>query len=308
MLLLALTACKAPPEAPSGLDDSTTFVLRNFYADDATFQAGLQGFLNWYETDGAALVGEDATLETVGAFTVGDLNSADIAHLPVVDEIVVDPGDGTREPRDLSRAKGVISLAEMDCDWKTAEALLVRPDQDVVFEGDWDGYQRDYITSREVYEGATASGEYTAIDEELKPFEAGFDPGDTESTLMLTYNTVDPSPVLTSNLDNYEMHLDLRHGEFDLGDGDPVSGFAIITYATDAAWGQGGQNALLQSFSVEVNVARPGDKTLRMLAVWSEPKGAGVDPDSALTLNFAVNKATDSSNRLSDICAGDIEI
>ena len=86
MILLALTACKAPPEAPSGLDDSTTFVLRNFYADDATFQAGLQGFLNWYETDGAALLGEDATIDTVGAFTVGDLNSADIAHLPVVDD------------------------------------------------------------------------------------------------------------------------------------------------------------------------------------------------------------------------------
>lgn len=308
MLLLALTACKAPPEAPNGLDDSTTYVLRNFYADDATFQAGLQGFLNWYETDGTALLGEDATLDTVGAFTVGDLTSVDIAHLPVVDEILIDPDDGTREPRDLSRAKGVISLAEMDCDWKTAEALLVRPDQDTVFSGDWEGYQREYNTSREAFEGATASGDYTRIAEELKPFDAGFDPGATEATLMLTTNIVDPTTVLTSNLGDYEMHLDVRHGEFDLGDGDPVSGFAIITYAIDAAWGEGGQNALLQSFSVEVNVARPGDKTLRMLAVWSEPKGAGVDPDSALALNFAVNKATDSSDRLSGICAGEIEI
>ena len=308
MLFLALVACKAPPEAPSGLDDSTTFVLRNFYADDATFQAGMQGFLDWYETDGVALLGEEANLDTVGAFTVGDLTAEDIAHLPVVDEILVDPDDGTREPRDLSRAKGVISLAEMDCDWKTAEALLVRPDQDVVFNGDWDGYQREYVTSRQAFEDATANGDYTRIPDPLDPFVDSFDGADTESTLLLTYNTVDPSPVLTSNLENYEMHLDLRHGEFDLGDGETVSGFAIITYAIDAAWGGGGTNALLQSFSVEVNVERPNNKTLRMLSVWSEPKGTGVDPESNLTLNFAVNKATASSERLSDICSGEIEI
>lgn len=308
MIFLALVACKAPPEAPSGLDDSTTFVLRNFYADDPTFQAGMQGFLEWFETDGIELIGEDATIDTVGAFTVGDLSPSDIEHLPVVDEILVDPDDGTREPRDLSRAKGVISLAEMDCDWKTAEALLVRPDQDAVFDGDWEGYQREYITSREAFEDATASGAYTRIPEPLDPFVDSFDGDATESTLLLTYNTVDPSPVLTSNLDNYEMHLDLRHGEFELSNGEKVSGFAIITYAIDAAWGQGGNNALLQSFSVEVNIERPNNKTLRMLSVWSEPKGAGVSPDSNLTLNFAVNKATASSERLSGICAGEIEI
>lgn len=308
MLFILLTACKPPPEAPQGLDDSTTFVLRNFYADDATFQAGLQGFLEWYETDGIGLTGEAATLDTVDAYTIGDLSPDDLAHLPLVPEILVDPRDGTREPRDLSRAKGVVSLAEMDCDWKTAEALLVRPDQDVVFDGDWEGYDRTYVTSRANFEAATASGDYTRIPETLDPFADGFDAAATEQTLMITTNMVDPTPLLTSNLDSYFMHLDVRHGEFDLGDGDPVSGFAIITYTEDAAWGTGGDNALLQVFSVEVNVARPGDKTLRMLAVWSQPKGAGVDPDSALTLNFAVNKSLDSSERLSDICAGEIEI
>lgn len=308
MIFVLLTACKPPPEAPQGLDDSTTFVLRNFYADDATFQAGLQGFLDWYENDGVALVGEEVTLETVDAYSIGDLTPEDIAHLPVVDEILVDPDDGTREPRDLTRAKGVVSLAEMDCDWKTAEALLVRPDQDAVFNGDWEGYERTYVTSRSAFESATQSGDYTAIHDALDPFADGFDGSATESTLMLTTNVVDPTAVLTSNLERYEMSLDVRHGEFDLGDGEPVSGFAIITYAVDAAWGGGGNNALLQSFSVEVNVARPGDKTLRMLAVWSEPKGAGIEPDSALALNFAVNKSLDSSERLSGICAGDIPI
>jgi hypothetical protein len=312
LTFLLLTACKPPPPAPEGLDDSTTFLLRNFYADDATFAAGIQGFVEWYETDGAALVGEEATLDTVDAYTIGDLSPDDIAQLPV-EENILESGDEDAEriPRDLSRAKGVVSLAEMDCTWKTAEALLVRPDQHVVFSEDFEGYQREYVSSREAFENATASEDFAAIRDPLDPFADGFDPGPTESALLFTKNVVDPSTVLTVNLESYDMNLDVRHGVFDLGElsgGEPVGVFAIVTYNIDAAYGGGGNNGLLQSFSVEINVERPGDQTLRMLAVWAESKGGGIEPDSAIALNFAVNKALASSERLSGICAGDIEI
>lgn len=304
---LLLTACKPPPPAPEGLDASTTYLLRNFYGDDATFGAGVQGFVDWYESEGTALVDQEATFDTVDAYTIGDLSMSDIAHLPVETDILVDVDAGTREPRDLTRAKGVVSLAEMDCTWQTAEALLVRPDQDVVFSEDFEGYQREYINSREQFEGATASLEFDDIRDPLDPFGDAFDADAVASSILFTQNVVDPSSVLTVNLEGYDMNLDLRHAEVDLGDG-PVGVFAIVTYNIDAAYGSGGNNGLLQSFSVEINVERPGDQTLRMLAVWAESKGGGIEPDSAIALNFAVNKALASSERLSDICSGEIEL
>ena len=108
-------------------------------------------------------------------------------------------------------------------------------------------------------------------------------------------------------MDWYDMNLDMRHGVYDVN-GEETAVLAIVTYNIEAAWGQAENNALLQSYSVEINIERGKNKTLRMLAVWSEPKGGGVDPDSALALNFAVNKAGKASDRMSDICAGEIDI
>ena len=51
----------------------------------------------------------------------------------------------------------------------------------------------------------------------------------------------------------------------------------------------------------------PGDRTLRMLAVWAEPYSS-VDLGDAVVLTYAVNKSLDSSNRLSEICAGDVTL
>ena len=45
-----------------------------------------------------------------------------------------------------------------------------------------------------------------------------------------------------------------------------------------------------------------------MLAVWAEPRGGGIEPDSAIALNFAVNKSLASSERMSGICSGEIEL
>ena len=43
---LLLPACEPPPPAPEGLDAASSFVIREFYNDDASFEAGLQGFMN----------------------------------------------------------------------------------------------------------------------------------------------------------------------------------------------------------------------------------------------------------------------
>ncbi|MFT4626991.1 MAG: hypothetical protein ACI8PZ_005672 [Myxococcota bacterium] len=307
LLVVGLLGCKPPPEAPQGLDESTRYLVRNFYTADADFQAGVQGFVDWYEDEGVDLVGEAANTDTLDAYTIGDLSPSDIAHLPIENRILLNMDKDEWGQRDLSRAKGVVSLAEMDCKWTKAEKLLVRGDQDVVFSDDFEGYERTYVSKRTAFEGATSALEFDAVKEDLDPWAPDFEPADFERSLLLTENMIDPTRVLVADMESYAMNLDLRHGQFEIGE-DELGVLSIVTYNIEAAWGSKGENALLQSYSVEINVERPGNKTLRMLAVWAEPLGGGIEPDSALALNFAVNKSLASSERLSDICAGEIEL
>jgi hypothetical protein len=307
LIALALFACKAPPEAPEGLDESTRYLVRNFYTADDSFEAGVQGFVDWYDEEGSALVGESANIDTLDAYTIGDLQLADIEHLPINMRILLDKDKDEFGQRDLSRAKGVVSLAEMDCDWTKAEQLLVRPDQDVVFSDDFEGYERSYVTKRSVFEGGTKALDFAPIRNDLDPWGDDFDPEDYASSLLLTENIVDPTRVLVADMEPYSMNLDLRHGLFEVDEVE-TGVVSIVTYNIEAAWGDKGENALLQSYSVEINIERKGGKTLRMLAVWAEPRGGGIEPDSAIALNFAVNKSLASSERMSGICSGEIEL
>lgn len=304
---LALAACAPPPPAPEGLDATTTYMIRNFYVADPEFQAGLQGFMNWFDEEGHTLVGQEATTENTDAFVVADLTMDDIGHLPMEAELASDPDRTETEPRDLSHAKGVVSLAEMDCHWTEAERLLARPDQEEVFAGDFEAYSRTYHTDRETWHTASRDLEFDEIDADLDVFADGFDVHAYERSLLRTDSMVDPTAILTANVGEYPMHLDLRHGEYER-DGDTFGAMVILAWIEDAAWGSGGNNALMQSYSIEVDIERPDDKTLRMMSLWTEPRGTGIDPTSAFTLNYAVNKSLKSSERLSDICAGRTEI
>jgi hypothetical protein len=105
----------------------------------------------------------------------------------------------------------------------------------------------------------------------------------------------------------YEMHLDFRHGVYDI-DGEPTPAFAIITFIREGVSGPEKKNHLHQSYSIEINVTQSNGTTLRMLAVWAEPEGPGISPDGALVLNYAVNKSKKSSERMSGLCDGSLEL
>jgi hypothetical protein len=319
LALLALAACKPPPPAPEGLDEASRYLVREFYADDATFQAGVQGFMQWFEDEGKGLVGLGASLDgeaentkPVDAFTVGDLLASDVVALPLEQDLLTGEGanNGTGEttPRDVATAAGVVSVAEMDCTWKEAEALLVRTDQNSVFAGDWEGYERTYNSERATFEGATADEVFTAIDERIDPFAEGFDHQAYGATLLMTDNIADPTALLGVNIPGYPLDLDLRHARVELLDGSTVGVLSILTYNVQAVWGPTGDNGLRQSFSIEINVEREGDKTLRMLAVWAEPVSPLIGADAAATLTYAVNKSQKSSERMSAVCAGEVEV
>ena len=294
VLISFASACKAPPPAPEGLDDSTKFLYREFYGDDDTIGAGLTGFMNWYDEDGDELLGQTASLDSTGAFSLQNLTESDIDHLPVA-------GDG----RDLTLASGVVALAEMDCSWDEAEALLVRSDQDVVFKGDFDTYDRTYITSRPLFEDATDGLDFAAIKEPLDVFSDGFEIGDLGSSVLMTSNDAQSTELGVQI--QFGIELNLRHGIYDI-QGVPTEAMLIETFLPERAEGKNGTNSMEQSYSVEINIARPGGKTLRMLANWVQLESPLVASDSPAVLATAVNKAQDAATRLSKICAGDIEI
>lgn len=295
---LAAGCAPPPPPAPEGLDESARYMIREFYRDDAFFGAGLQGFMGWYDDEGYLLVGESATNENTDSFTVNDLIPSDVEHLALAE---LEGG------RDVATAAGVVSLAEMDCSWKQSEALLTRADQDTVFDGTWEGYSREFQTSRPNFENAQAEGDMAEVDIDLERFVEGFDMTPYESSILLTRNFPDPASLLGVNIPEYEMFLDLRHGYYEI-DGEMTPVLAILTFTVDEAYGPNGDNGLRQSYSIEINVARPDDKTLRMLAVWAEPVSSIADPDDPFVLNYAVNTSLAASDRMTEVCTGAVEI
>lgn len=291
-LLFLVAGCSRPPPAPVGLDDSARYLMREFYEDDATIGAGLTGFMDWFDAEGSALVGEGATAENVDGFQLAGLDAEDIAMLPVAD-------DG----RDLTRAYGVVALADMDCPWQSAEALLIRADQEVVFAGDFETYDRTYLTSRDLYDSASDDREFVAIDEAIPILDASFDPGPLEPSFLMTENHVSAKNIGVTV--TYDMVLQARHGIYDI-QGVPTTATLIITSVPERGESTD-QSTLAQSYSIEFNLDRDG-RTLRVLAIWTEIDSPLMAPDSALVLTKAVNQIRDSAARMTGICQGEIAI
>lgn len=279
-------ACK-PPEAPAGLNDSLKYLLREFHSDDASVAAGLSGLMAWFEADGGELLGERADLTNVGSFQVDDLTPSDVSRFSV-------EGDP-----DVTAAPGVVSVSEMGCRLERASELLIRPDQAVVFDGTWKTYERGFVTSRATWEG-------TPLDDVGPVGDAiGEDALDAApDALLVTDNAVSASEfgfTVTFDLD-----LRFRHGVFEV-DGEPTEALLALSYMPRPSEGGGG-NTIAQSWSIEADLARPGGSTLRVFAAWSELDSALIAADSGPVLAAGVNKAQDTAERLSRICAGEIAI
>lgn len=297
LLLFAapLFACQPPPPAPEGLDASSAHMVREFYSDDALFQAGLQGFMQWFEEEGRELMGVDNTAENVNEFQLQPLTDAEVAYMPL------------NHGRDIGIAAGVVSLAVMNCPIAESEELLLRRDQDVIFD-DWEGYEREFLTPRAEYVAGWTDG-FDAIPDVDAPYD-GFDGSAYSSALLQTDNMVNASPVpLVGDFDPYPMHLDFRHGTYDIA-GEPMNIFSILTFIEDSVTGPAGNNHLYQSYSVELNAELQDGETLRTLAVWIEgaSDGVDIDPDDPLILNSALNKSKKASQRMTEVCEGTYEI
>ncbi len=289
-------ACSPPPPAPEGLEEASRYMIREFYKNDDTVGAGLTGLLNWYDESGYELLNQGATAEDAGeAFQLEDITLDDIASMP-----------DFADERDLSNANGIVSISEMDCAWQEAEAYLVRPDQHIVFD-DFNEYSRSYETSRTAFETATTDLSFPAFTEELVGVSTGETTISDEQAggLLLTRNQVESSE-LGVTLD-YSLVLHFRHGIYEV-QGEQVPVMMILSWLPEPVDSiSGSETTFEQSYSIELNYGM-GEKTLRIFAVWTYVESSILGQDSSLWSIGAVNKSRDAAQRLSGICAGDIEV
>lgn len=295
LLLIALatplSACQAPPPAPEGLDEATRYLVREFYGSDAAVGAGLTGLLDWVDGEGQELLGRQANLDSVGQFELERLAAEDIDGLPV-GEI----------GHDLDRAEGVVALSEVSCSWERAEQLLLRPDQDAVFEGEWAHYEREFLGARDAFEQAREGRDFTAIGASLTPHAEGFEPSDFERSLLLTSNPLGTSEVGVE-LD-YTLNLHFRHGVFDV-QGEPTPATLVLTWLPER--GGDGSSSLEQSWSVDVYLHRGDERTLRLVAVWNEVISILGD-DTTIIKSSSINRMLRFAERLSGICQGQVTL
>jgi hypothetical protein len=304
-LLLALVAiqpgCARTVPAPEGLDDSTRFLLREFYGDDATISAGLSGFLDWYDEEGNSLVDVEASADNAEGFEVAPLEPADLAALPI-------PDDG----RELLRAQGVIGLARTDCAWDAAEALLVRADQAVVFDGEWSHYERAFVSDRGAFEAASA-----AVAEGGDGFAPVGSRVDTPSGGEALDASLEPAFLLTENavgtdeagvVLDYTLHIQLRHGRFDVqGEETPV--LLLLTWLPERADGEGGTNSIEQVYGVDVLLEREPGHALRLVASWTDVRSPWLsEDDPSLLISTSVRRIQRFADRLTEICREEVEL
>jgi hypothetical protein len=292
--LALLIGCEAPPPAPEGLDDSVGFIMNEFYSDDLTFGAGLTGLLNWFDDEGTALLDVDPNIGNVADFALQRrLTFDDVSQMPVT------------HGRDPEGAPGVVGLAEIDCDWSEGEALHVRGDQDVVFEGEWTTYTRTYESPRPDYDAAREADEYPAVRDRVDPAVADWTSPELAPVFLRTSNALGTSSLGVDF--EYTMDLTFRHGEFEV-QGEPTSAMVILTWMAESVDSTGADdNQLLQVYSIDMIVGRGDGLGLRIVANYTEVGGA-VDSGSELVQSLGVARILDFAEHLDGICTGAREL
>ncbi len=289
--LLALTGCPAEaPDAPEGAEEGTRFLMRSFYEDDLTIGAGLTGLMNWYDSEGSAIEGDSPELDAGEAqdWTLEPLEAGDLA-----------PTQSSSTDRPLDSMNGIIGVGTVLCTFEEVEMLGGRPDQDVVFGDEWAHYARTFETSRADYDAATG-GTIPGLPNGIDPLVD--DLNETAHSLMATSNALGTLEVGVA-LD-YTLNLHFRHGVFDI-QGEERRATVILTWQPVPTEGDGGNNALHQSFAIDALVEVDGG-VRRFAATWNDVES--VVSGSELLIRLTVNRINTFAERMTDICRGDIEI
>lgn len=131
LLGLSLTGCKKLDAAPQELDGLLHWFWRNY--EDASDEELAEGAVNLYDAVDAD------SWEELSEGTVSRLTRDEAAAVGVTD----------RDPAD---APGIFLVNVYQCTLGKLEPILLYKDQDVLYDGVYDRYDREYTSSRADYE------------------------------------------------------------------------------------------------------------------------------------------------------------
>jgi hypothetical protein len=275
--------CHRPPETPEGLDQSLRYLFQNLYGTDEEVAAGLDGLLAWYDTEGHELLDTSANIENIGAFELEPLVALDVSNFtPRPDG---NPGD----------ASGVVAVAELPCTWAETEDMLVRPDQDIVFE-DFDFYDRTYVSSRASYDDAREQDLFEAVNTPID------DLTELPDVVLLTENHTAATEVGVTI--DFNVNMTARHGRYEVNDEDTRASL-FVTWMPERAEAEGGANTMEQSYTFEVDLERNGE-TLWVYATWAELNTSLFDSGSTTMMALSAKSSQNTAKRMADICDGEV--
>jgi hypothetical protein len=289
LAFIAAAGCAPPPpEAPEGLEDTARYLMREFYCDDAMIGAGLTGLMDWYDSEGIDLDGESPTGE--------DNVTADFQLQPLLPEDLAVTQVSSSD-RELSLATGVMAVSTLSCDWAGIEMIGGRPDQDVVFDGEWAHYAREFQTDRAAYDSATEARDFPSIDQAMDPSGEGYEPADTADSILWTSNPLGTSEFGVSF--DYTLNVHFRHGLF-LVQGEERYATVTLTWQPEPVQGANGSNQLHQNWGVDALVEGADGRVVRLVVVWSDIETAVSVED--IVVGLQVNRINRFSERMSAIC------
>jgi hypothetical protein len=294
VVVVLASGCQRPPQAPAGLDDSARYLLREFYADEATVGAGLSGLLAWYGEEGAELLSTEVNPDNSANFALELLDAADVQDMP------------SSAGQSIDLALGAVGVGLLGCSWRDTEPFLVRADQDVVFEGEWSHYDRTFDSPRAAYEDAEP-GTWPELGG-LDPVSEGFPRSETNAGLLLTTNPLGTDEA-TVRLD-YTLRIAMRHGTFPVDGEDRDAGF-ILTWLPDPSAPAGTTDSSIQQvYSIDVLIDVDEGQALRLVATWNHVENSLLDPQdsSNLMISATVRRIARFAERLSGLCEGTLTI
>lgn len=256
-LLLLAIGCKAVNPAPADLDG----LLHWFWQE---YEAGTDEDLHGGVRNAFEVVDLDALAEDVQDGSLTRLDADEAAIVGVTD-------------RDPAEAVGLYLLSRLDCDMDTLTPILWAPDQDLLYPGIYDAYDRSFTSSTADFESGAAD--------------------------TLTWDTAYTGSYLGASYDAETKGGLRRLPEVDA----EVSPHGVVilqrTYMPWPAVWENDNKVFDQDYQIEVYVADGEGGVLHLYGLWRHAEyGSGFDSDNESVQRLLLNALADWDETTEALC------
>lgn len=257
-LLMFSVGCRKIEEAPADVDGLSRWFWVNY--DDAEDAEIDEAVLNLHTS-----VGVDALeLGDPVDGTLTDLLPEDIDHVEVP--------EGT----DVTLAAGMFLVNVIDCPLVDVEKIITALNQDELYTGNYDGYERTYTSDDAAYFART--------------------------TPQLTWDVEIDSKLLGS-----KYHESIKGGtRFAVETAESAHGSVLLsrTYMHEPAVFESGNKTFNQDYQMEIFYERAPGETVHLFGLWREfNMGSGLDQDNTTVQRTVLNALADWDDDTAEICA-----